>query len=64
MSQLRIQRRIDRGDGTVVEYPSEEQIPLLDEVLDECGDSLLINIEMKAYAPNWSRRHTGTEVAG
>ncbi|GAA4652206.1 hypothetical protein GCM10023116_44900 [Kistimonas scapharcae] len=63
VSQLRIQRRIDRGDGTVVEYPSEERIPLLEEVLDECGDSLLINIEMKAYAPNWSRRHTGTEVA-
>ncbi len=22
-----------------------------------------LNIEMKAYAPKWSRRHTGTEVA-
>lgn len=63
VSKLRLQRRIDMGGGRVVRYEREERIPLLEEVLEEFNGRLLMNIEMKAYAPNWSRRHTGTEVA-
>lgn len=58
ISEKRIQRTI--GKNT---FPSEERIPLLEEVLDEFKGKLLMNIEMKAYAPKWSRRHTGTKVA-
>jgi glycerophosphoryl diester phosphodiesterase len=63
VSRLRIRRRLDVGGGEWVDYPREESIPLLEDVLDEFGGRLLINIEMKAYGPDWSRRHTGTEVA-
>lgn len=63
VSRLRIKKRIDMGEGRVVTYPSEERIPLLEEVLEEFKGKLLMNIEMKAYAPNWGRRHTGTETA-
>jgi glycerophosphoryl diester phosphodiesterase len=63
VSRLRIQKRIDMGDGRFVTYPSEERIPQLEEVLEEFNGKLLMNIEMKAYAPQWSRRHTGTETA-
>ncbi len=62
ISQLRIQKRIDMGER-VITYNQEEPIPLLEEVLDEFGGKLKMNIEMKAYKPEWSRRHTGTEVA-
>jgi len=62
VSQLRIQKNIDMGNHSI-QYPTEEKSPLLEEVLEEFKDKLLINIEMKAYSPNWSRRHTGTEVA-
>ncbi len=63
VSRLRIQKRVDMGGGQIVTYPTEQQIPLLEEVLDEFNGKLLMNIEMKAYAPSWRRRHTGTEVA-
>ncbi len=63
VASLKIQRSVDRGDGIVDKYPSEQRIPLLQEVLEELSDQLLFNIEMKAYAPKWSRRHTGSEVA-
>lgn len=63
VSKLRIKKTIDRGDGTLVDYPSEQIIPLLEDVLVRFSKDLAINIEMKAYAPNWSRRHTGSEVA-
>lgn len=63
VSKLRIRRRIDMGGGRIVDYPAEQRIPLLEEVLEEFSGKLLMNIEMKAYAPNWDRRHTGTEVA-
>lgn len=63
VSKLRIQRRIDMGEGRFVTYDQQERIPLLEEVLEEFKGKLLMNVEMKAYAPNWSRRHTGTEVA-
>jgi len=58
ISKLRIQRTVDTKT-----FPGEERIPLLEEVLDEFKGKLLMNIEMKAYAPKWSRRHTGTKVA-
>lgn len=65
VSRLRLQRRIamDAQGAQVLEYPCEERVPLLEEVLDEFSGKLLMNIEMKAYAPKWERRHTGTEVA-
>lgn len=62
ISKRRIQSKIDMGHN-VVDYGTQERIPLLEEVLDAFKDKLMINIEMKAYAPKWSRRHTGTEVA-
>lgn len=40
-----------------------EQIPTLEEILNEFADKLIINVEMKAYRPQWERRETGTEVA-
>lgn len=63
VSRLRIQKRIDMGGGRIITYPTEQRIPLLEEVLDEFNGKLLMNIEMKAYAPQWVRRHTGSEVA-
>ncbi len=65
VSQLRIKRRIAQNEtGDVFRtYPSEERIPLLEEVLEEFSGKLLINIEMKAYSPMWSRRRTGRLVA-
>lgn len=57
ISKLRISRRIDMGGGKIVEYEKEERIPLLEEVLDEFGGKFLMDVEMKAYAPKWSRRH-------
>lgn len=63
VSRLRIRRKLDMGAGQLFTYAREEPIPLLEQVLDEFRDKLLINIEMKAYAPSWSRRHTGTGVA-
>ncbi|SCZ53433.1 glycerophosphodiester phosphodiesterase [Thiohalomonas denitrificans] len=63
VSRLRIRRRLDVGGGRIIDYGREERIPLLEEVLDEFSGKLLMNIEMKAYAPRWDRRHTGTEVA-
>jgi len=63
VSRLRIGRHIDMDGGRVVDYEREERVPLLEEVLEEFKGRLLMNIEMKAYAAKWSRRHTGTEVA-
>ncbi len=63
VSRLRIQKRVDMGGGRVVTFPTEQRIPLLEEVLDEFKGKLLMNVEMKAYKPIWSRRHTGTETA-
>lgn len=62
VARLRIGRTIDAG-GRRMSYPDEQPIPLLEEVLDEFGGRLLFNIEMKAYGPDWRRRHAGTEVA-
>ncbi|CAM3530020.1 glycerophosphodiester phosphodiesterase [Parendozoicomonas haliclonae] len=64
VSRLRVQKRIVQDDnGNYQTYGREERIPLLEEVLDELQDDLLINVEMKAYRPMWSRRKTGRLVA-
>ncbi|KEQ12238.1 hypothetical protein GZ78_27820 [Endozoicomonas numazuensis] len=63
VSRLNIQKSVDRGDGTSAKYLREHKITLLEEVIWELPDDFLINIEMKAYAPDWSRRHTGTHIA-
>jgi glycerophosphoryl diester phosphodiesterase len=38
-------------------------IPTLEEVLTTFADKLLVNVELKAFRPEWERRHTGTEAA-
>lgn len=63
VARLRIRRTLDVGGGRRITYPGEEPVPLLEEVLEEFNGKLLFNIEMKAYGPDWSRRHAGTEVA-
>lgn len=63
VARLRIRRSLDVGGGKRVRYPREEPIALLEEVLEEFKGKLLFDIEMKAYGPDWSRRHSGTEVA-
>jgi glycerophosphoryl diester phosphodiesterase len=63
VSKLRLQRRIDMGGGNIVEFPTEERIPLLEEVLAEYGGKLLMDIELKPATPSWQWRHTGTETA-
>ncbi len=40
-----------------------ESIPTLEDVLTAFADKLLINVELKAFRPEWERRHTGTEAA-
>jgi glycerophosphoryl diester phosphodiesterase len=45
VSRLRIQKNIDRGDGTLISYKSEQHIPLLEEVLYELPADFLINID-------------------
>lgn len=63
VARLRIRRSLDVGGGKRVSYPREERVALLEEVLEEFKGKLLFDIEMKAYGPDWSRRHCGTEVA-
>ncbi len=63
ISKLSVQKSIDRGDGTAINYQHEQPIPLLEEVISELPSDFLINIEMKAYSPNWFRRDTGKRVA-
>ena len=51
-------------EGGLIEYPQEEHIPLLSDVLDLVkGSDFILNIELKAHAVKWSRRQTGSEVA-
>lgn len=63
VSKLRLQKRIDMGGGRMVEFPTEERIPLLEEVLAELGGKLLMDIELKPEIPSFALRHTGTETA-
>jgi glycerophosphoryl diester phosphodiesterase len=63
LKSLTIQKALD-VDGGSYTYPKEETIPLLSDVLEEVKDKdFILNIELKAYVPKWSRRETGTEVA-
>lgn len=60
VSQLRIKQAVSMGQGAdgnerVVFYPSEERIPLMEEVLAEVGDRLVMNIELKPPAGPWDR---------
>jgi glycerophosphoryl diester phosphodiesterase len=64
VSKLRVQKTIDAtGEGDLVTYENAQPIPLLEEVLDRFSSDLLINIELKAYKPMWSRRHLGRHTA-
>ena len=65
-------RRLTGVDGDITKMTLDdvrklsvqgEPIPTLEEILDQFADNLLINVEMKAYRPEWDRRETGTEVA-
>jgi len=63
VKQLRIAKTLDAtGTGKMVDFENDQPIPTLEEVLMKFP-TLKFNIEMKAYAPNWGRRHWGTEVA-
>ncbi len=65
VSRLRINKRIalDKTGHVWHNYQESQRIPLLEEVLELLPDSMLVNIEMKANKPMWSRRHTGRFVA-
>ncbi len=63
VKQYKIPKKLDAtGTGTLVEFESDQDIPTLEEVLTSFPD-LKFNIEMKAYSPNFFRRHWGTEIA-
>lgn len=63
VKNLRIAKTLDAtGTGKMVDFENDQPIPTLEEVLMKFP-TLKFNIEMKAYAPNWGRRHWGTEVA-
>lgn len=51
-------------DGGMRQYAIPEKIPLLEEVLETIkGKDFFVDIELKAYAPSWSKRKIGREVA-
>lgn len=59
ISRRRIRKRLPMGiDHTgsevIVDYETEERIPLLAEVFAELGGSLLFNVELKLDTPSWS----------
>lgn len=63
LQTISIQKTIEVDEG-VRHYHKEERIPLLSDVLEEIkGKDFFVDIEIKAYSPKWSKRHTGTEVA-
>ena len=64
VSKLRVQKTIDAtGQGDMINYADAQPIPLLEEVLERFSRDLLINIELKAYKPMWSRRRLGRHTA-
>jgi glycerophosphoryl diester phosphodiesterase len=68
VSKLRLQKHIPmgknaKGEDVVVHYPSEEPIPLLEEVLAEFKGKLAMNVELKPPSPRWWDRHVGRRVA-
>ncbi len=62
VKELRIQKQIDMGDGNCYEYDSEKPIPLLEQVLEACGDKLAINIELKANEIDKKKWKIGRKV--
>lgn len=63
LQNLTVQKRIE-VDGGMRYYEKEEKIPLLSDILQEIkGKDFFVDIEIKAYAPKWSKRKTGREVA-
>ena len=51
-------------DGGLRQYAKPTTIPLLEDVLETIkGKEFFVDIELKAYSPNWSRRKLGREVA-
>lgn len=58
LSKVRIRREVPmgidaHGDRVVVRYEREEPIPTLDEVLDEVGGKIAMNIELKSDLGRW-----------
>ncbi|MBT3208175.1 MAG: hypothetical protein HN704_04680 [Bacteroidetes bacterium] len=63
LQNLCVQKSIE-VDGGLRQYEKEEKIPLLSDVLEEIkGKDFFVDIEIKAYRPQWSQRKTGSEVA-
>lgn len=51
-------------DGGIRKYAKPSTIPLLEDVLEAIrGKDFFLDIELKAYAPKWSKRKVGREVA-
>ena len=51
-------------DGGLRQYSRPATIPLLEDVLEEIkGKDCFVDIELKAYAPSWSKRRVGGETA-
>ncbi|MDI1428801.1 glycerophosphodiester phosphodiesterase [Polyangium sorediatum] len=68
ITKLRLQKRVAmgknaRGEEIVIDFPTEEPIPLLEEVLAEVSGRLLLDIELKPEVPSFSERHVGAHVA-
>ncbi|MEZ4467180.1 MAG: glycerophosphodiester phosphodiesterase family protein [bacterium] len=62
VSQLRIQRHLDPGDGTVRDFGTWRPIPRLEEVLEALPATAIVNVELKPSQPRWGERHVGAEV--
>ncbi len=51
-------------DGGIRKYTGPANIPLLEEALETIkGKDFFVDIELKAYAPSWTKRKVGREVA-
>lgn len=51
-------------DGGMRKYNGSANIPLLEDVLETIkGKDFFVDIELKAYAPSWSKRKVGRAVA-
>ena len=63
LQTIQVKKEIE-VDGGLRVYDKEEQIPLLEDVLEELkGTDGFVDIELKAYKPSWKRRKLGRHVA-
>lgn len=62
IQRLTIKQILNVGNK-VIDYGREEQVPLLEDVLEEVRGKLLVNIEIKAFSLDFNQRQTGTAVA-